>query len=143
MASNLERSKAFFTQFDHAHLDLLDQFYDKDVRFQDPVHQLQGRDALRGYYAGLYENVESIHFDYGDSFESHSTVTLTWKMRLKTPALEGGREITVDGVSLITFGGAEGKAIAHRDYFDMGEFIYEHVPLLRSLVRYIKGRLAG
>ena len=29
----------------------------------------------------------------------------------------------------------------HRDYFDMGEFIYERVPVLGSVIRAIKRRL--
>ena len=35
------------------------------------------------------------------------------------------------------------KAIAHRDYFDMGEFVYERVPVLRLIIRHIKNRMAG
>jgi hypothetical protein len=34
-------------------------------------------------------------------------------------------------------------AIKHRDYFDMGEFVYERIPVLRSIIDYIKSRLAG
>ncbi len=64
-------------------------------------------------------------------------------MYLKAPSLNSGREITVDGVSLITFRGAEGKVISHRDYFDMGEFIYERVPILSSVIGFIKNKMSG
>jgi hypothetical protein len=29
----------------------------------------------------------------------------------------------------------------HRDYFDMGEFIYDHVPVLNFVVKKVKERL--
>ena len=58
-------------------------------------------------------------------------VSLEWKMHLKTKALNGGKEMTVDGMSLVTFG-SQGKAISHRDYFDMGEFVYEKIPVLKA-----------
>lgn len=64
-------------------------------------------------------------------------------MRLKTPALNSGMTFSVDGSSLIEFSGPEGKAISHRDYFDMGEFVYERIPILKLIIQAIKKRLAG
>jgi ketosteroid isomerase-like protein len=143
MAGNLERSKEFFDKLSSSNMNLVEGFYDKDAVFQDPVHQLKGVPAIRAYYEGLYKNVEAIRFEYGKSIESGDMVSLTWRMYLKASGIEGGKEITVDGVSVITFGGKEGKAVMHRDYFDMGEFVYERVPVLKSVVAYIKKRLAG
>lgn len=141
LASNLERAKDLFNKLDSAHMDLIDGFYDKNAVFQDPIHQLKGSEAIKNYYAGLYKNVEKIHFEFGKSFESGDTVNLTWRMFLKAPALDRN-ELTVDGISVITFGGSEGKVVNHRDYFDMGEFVYERIPLLKSVIAYIKGRLS-
>jgi hypothetical protein len=143
MASNLSQSVEFFQKLDKNHMDLVDQFYDKNVVFQDPVHKLSGSLAMREYYEGLYKNVDKIRFEYSKQLEDKDTVVLAWRMYLKTPAIDSGKELTVDGTSVITFGGPEGKAIVHRDYFDMGEFVYERVPILKSLIRYIKNRMAG
>ena len=142
MAGNLENSKIFFDKLDVNHLNLVDQFYDKNVAFQDPVHKLNGAAEVKKYYEGLYKNVDSIHFDYGTGVESENKVSLPWTMHLKTPSINSGQEITVDGVSLITFN-SEGKAISHRDYFDMGEFVYERIPILKSVINFIKGKLSG
>jgi limonene-1,2-epoxide hydrolase len=143
MASNLSRAVEFFQKLDKDHMELVDQFYDRNVVFQDPVHKLNGSAAVRTYYEGLYRNAAAIRFEYSKQLEDRDTVVLAWRMFLRTPAIDDGREITVDGTSVITFGGPDGKAIAHRDYFDMGEFVYERVPVLRSIIRYIKGRMAG
>jgi hypothetical protein len=43
---------------------------------------------------------------------------------------------------VIPFAGKDGKVISDRDYFDMGEFIYERVPVLRSVIGYIKRKMA-
>ena len=58
---------------------------------------------------------------------------------LKTPNLNSGEEFTVSGVSEIHFDG--GLVRYHRDYFDMGEFIYERLPVFGRIVRLIKERL--
>lgn len=143
MAGNLERSKEFFDNLSSAQMSLVEGFYDKNAVFQDPIHKIKGVPAIRAYYEGLYKNVEAIRFEYGKSLESDDTVSLSWRMYLQAAGIEGGKEITVDGVSLITFGGDEGKAVLHRDYFDMGEFIYERVPVLKNILGFIKKRLAG
>ena len=144
-SSILARSVEFFHKLDKSHMDLVEQFYDKNVVFQDPVHQLKGSTEIRRYYEGLYKNVDEIRFEYSKQLEDKDkdTVVLVWRMYLKTQKINSGKELTVDGTSVITFGGLEGKAISHRDYFDMGEFVYEQVPILKSLIRYIKGRMAG
>jgi hypothetical protein len=143
MATHLEAAKNFFSHLDKDHLDLIPQFYDANAVFQDPVNKLTGAAAIQNYYAALYKNAESIRFEYKNAAESGNLVTLEWTMFLRSASIESGKEITVDGVSLITFGGAEGKAIAHRDYFDMGEFIYERIPVLRSIISFIKDRMKG
>jgi hypothetical protein len=143
MSSPLSRSLEFFERLSKDRLELVDQFYDQKIFFQDPIHQIQGVQALRDYYARLYQNVEEIRFEYKRKIETQATVILEWQMFLKTPALNSGKTFSVDGSSLIEFSGPEGKAIFHRDYFDMGEFIYERVPVLKFIIQAIKKRIAG
>ena len=143
MASNLQKAKDAFDHLDKEHMKVVEEFYDRDAVFQDPIHKIKGTKAIREYYEGLYKKVESIRFEYKNISEFESLVTLEWRMYLRAPSLNSGREITVDGVSLITFGGREGKVISHRDYFDMGEFIYERVPILSSVIRIIKNKMSG
>lgn len=143
MATHLEKAKEFFDTLSVNNLAAVDKFYDQDTFFQDPIHQLKGAKAVKDYYAGLYKNVDSIRFEFLQTSEVGNLVTLEWRMHLKTPYLNGGEPFSVDGVSLITFGGKEDKAITHRDYFDMGEFVYERVPVLSSVIKYAKKRMKG
>lgn len=143
MASNLQRAQDAFDHLDKNHLNVVEDFYDQDAVFQDPIHQIKGTKAIRSYYEGLYKNVDSIQFEYKHTSESGDLVTLEWKMHLKSPSLNSGQEVTLDGVSLITFGGKDGKVISHRDYFDMGEFIYERIPVMGSVIGFIKRKMAG
>lgn len=143
MASNLDQAKDMFNRVDKDHMFLIQEFYDTNASFQDPIHQIKGVKAIEDYYAGLYKNVESIRFEYKSTSEVNNFVTLEWKMHLRSSSLNSGKEITLDGVSLITFGGDQGKVIAHRDYFDMGEFIYERIPILSSAVGFIKNKMKG
>lgn len=52
----------------------------------------------------------------------------------------GKHEVTVSGISVIRF---DEKIFAHRNYYDMGELLYEHVPILGRAVRKLKAKLAA
>lgn len=142
MSSRLTETQSLFNNFNSDTLHLADDFYDPDVVFQDPIVELTGRDALKAYYADMYKNVTSIRFDFSDGIEKDEEVVVFWTMELRAKGLKGGEPVLLDGNSHIKFGGESGKAIYHRDYFDMGAFVYENVPVLGSLVRYTKKRLS-
>lgn len=141
--TNTEKAVQIFQKLDKDHMSLVKEFYDTDVVFTDPVHSLKGSQAVEDYYKKLYKEVKSIRFEFSQVLSQGDTTVLVWKMFLAAPNLNGGNEFSVDGTSLIRFGGREGKAIYHRDYFDMGEFVYERVPILKSLIKLIKEKLAG
>ncbi len=130
-----------FNEFNKNTMPLLDAFYDKDLVFEDPIMSIKGLDALKKYYLGMYENVNNIKFDIHEEVVQGDTHVIYWKMHLAAKRLNGGKPILVLGTSNIKFGGPEGKVVYHRDYFDMGEFIYEQVPVLKSVIGWIKSLL--
>ena len=122
-------------------LDVLDKFYDAHVTFEDPLGSIQGLEALRAYYANMYENVTSIRFEFTNEIAEGDTHVAVWTMRMSVKKLNKGREIVVPGNSVIRFNDAD-KVIYHRDYFDMGAMVYRRVPILRTLVKKVDKRLA-
>jgi len=48
--------------------------------------------------------------------------------------------VLLDGISVIRFD-EEDLVVYHRDYFDVGAMVYEHVPVVRFFVRQVKKRL--
>lgn len=133
----------FFNLFSKERMDLVDVFYDEDVHFIDPMVNFKNRGQLRSYYEKLYQNVESIRFDFLAHIKEGDTHMAAWRMTLVAQKFNGGRPVVVDGISHVRFGGKEGKAVYHRDYFDMGAFVYEHVPVVSSLVRLVKKVMSG
>lgn len=118
---------------------LVDEFYHPQVEFIDPVGSLKGSDKMKAYYEGLYKNVKEIRFEFTNFVESGDQVVAIWKMHLKTDKLNGGESYAVDGNSVVRFD-QSGKAIYHRDYFDMGDFVYERIPVVGFVIKKIKAR---
>lgn len=65
---------------------------------------------------------------------------LTWTMSYQHPKLNGGKTIAVKGASQLNFD--EKRIVRHRDYFDGGALLYEHIPLLKRVIFFLKNRLA-
>lgn len=127
---------AFFNAFNKDNIDLADQFYAEDIVFEDPIVQIKGLKDLKKYYAGMYKNVISIRFDFHDVITEGDRQVGVWTMHLRAKNLNGGEEVAVKGTSHVVY--KDGKAIYHRDYFDMGAFLYEHIPVLGTVIRKLK-----
>jgi hypothetical protein len=136
--SNKEKTQYIFEKLNKDTLHLIAEFYDTNVEFHDPVGMIKGSDKITAYYKNMYQNVKTIKFDFTQFIEQEDMVVGVWKMTLVTDKLNGGEPIVVDGNSVIKF--KNGKAIYHRDYFDMGAFAYENIPMLGFIVKKIKER---
>jgi hypothetical protein len=138
MNQKIERFIKDYNTLSKDTMHLLEQMYHDDVHFIDPLHEIHGLQALKAYFCNLYENVISIEFNIDDSYNSDEHCFLYWTMRYQHRALNSGQTITVHGHSFIQFTGD--KVSFHRDYVDIGEMLYEHVPLLGWAVKKIKHR---
>ena len=118
----------------------LHSVYANNIEFIDPVHRMQGLPALDRYFNDLMTNVLSLEFRITETHVSDGQAFLQWIMSYEHPKLAGGRRIEVAGISHIRF---EDKIFYHRDYYDLGQMVYEHVPLYGWITRWLKARLAG
>lgn len=135
-----------FTQFyaDLASVDIdeLDTVYHKDVTFKDPIASHSGIDSVKRYFSHLLDATKHCKFDIHNFTENQGDNTpydaiVEWTMHLTLN--NQSSSIAVDGVSLLKL--ENDLVIYHRDYYDMGEMVYEHIPVLKQAIRYIKKRL--
>jgi hypothetical protein len=119
---------------------LLAELYDNDIVLIDPLHRIEGLDHLQRYFEGMYSNVTEISFEYLTQWEQGNEAMLRWEMTFRHPKLKGGAAIVVPGVTYLTFNEKE-KITRHQDYFDSNRMIFDHVPVLGSLLGWLKSRL--
>ena len=139
MSAFLHDFAARFTALNKDNLDLLGELYSDDLLFRDPLHEVHGLTAVRRYFAELYANVEALHFEFhGFDQVAEGEGYLRWNMRFRHPRLAGGQVIEVPGCSHLMW---HDKVYRHRDYFDAGALLYEHVPLLGRVIHWLKRRM--
>jgi limonene-1,2-epoxide hydrolase len=132
--------RTFYESLDKDRLDRLGEVYDRDVVFCDPVHEIHGIDALRAYFAGMVGELTTCRFVIEDVLEGEGEACARWVMYFRHRRLRRGAEIAVPGVSYLRF---RERVHYHRDYFDLGALLYEHIPILGVAVRALKNRLAS
>ncbi len=137
-----ERIIKAFNELRADNLHILDDFYHSDVLFEDPLGKIESLAALKNYYQSMYQNVTDISFDFSLLIEEGDSIMGTWTMDLKAKGLNKGNSVLVKGVSHLRFEEDSNLVNYHRDYFDVGEMVYEHIPLLGTSLKLIKKKLS-
>jgi hypothetical protein len=139
MSDFLRRFAQHFVQLNKDNLQRLGELYTDDVRFTDPLHEVQGLGQLSRYFGELYANVSDLRFDFhGFDQVGDGEGYLRWIMSYRHPRLGGGRLIRVVGCSHLRW---RDKVYSQRDYFDAGALLYEHLPVLGRAIAWLKRRM--
>lgn len=121
----------------------LGQIYTTDVTFIDPIDKHEGLAEVKAYFDQLLSRAQSCQFEIFNvaACEPNAdevSYVLTWQMNLTLD--KPNKSIQLQGTTLLKEN--DSGFYYHRDYYDLGEMIYEHIPLLGTVVRAIKRRLA-
>lgn len=130
-----------YTSLNRDNLAQLENIYSKEIHFIDPVHQITGLENLRQYFSALFQNIHTCSFNITHALQSENEGNIQWDMSFSHPKIKHGKEITLSGMSHIKFD-EHGLVFYHRDYFDMGAMIYEHLPIFSVFIKMIKRRLS-
>ncbi|MBA7752981.1 nuclear transport factor 2 family protein [Enterobacter sp. RHBSTW-01064] len=115
------------------------ELYHPDATLVDPFGEHNGLFALQRYFTHLLANVENCRFTIDAPLLSERRFVVTWTMHWSHPRIAGGEPLGLPGCSVVE---TENDLITRqRDYYDAGEMIYEHLPLLGWAVRGVKRRV--
>ncbi|APS30144.1 nuclear transport factor 2 family protein [Pectobacterium brasiliense] len=137
--SILLKIKTFYRSLTREGLTDLGDIYHQDIHFIDPVSSHNGLNALHRYFSHALKHLSYCQLEITDIHTFRGGATMFWTMHYAHPSLKRNTPLTLAGCSHLLF--ADNKVIYHRDYYDMGEMLYQHVPLLGSLIRYLKSRI--
>jgi ketosteroid isomerase-like protein len=134
--ARLARLAAYFESLSPAALERLGEIYAPDARFKDPFNEVAGLPAIRAVFEGMYRQVDRPRFVVTRAFAQGDEAFLAWEFRFFFKG-DKTREQTIRGATHILFA-ADGRVALHRDYWDAAEELYEKLPVLGSLMRWLK-----
>jgi limonene-1,2-epoxide hydrolase len=133
------RVVAFFEQLSPADLPRLGEIYAADARFKDPFNEVQGLAAIEAVFAHMYRALEAPRFVIRDIAAEGERCFLTWEFLFRFKRFARGKEQVVRGASMLQFA-PDGRIALHRDYWDAAEELYEKLPAVGALMRWLKRR---
>lgn len=147
----IKKFESFYVDLESMKVEELADIYSNDVIFVDPIAAHSGITAVKTYFTKLLRNAKNCTFTIHSidktaplDSEVQSGITLlsylvTWKMTYTTPGINKGNPISVDGITQLRI--SDNKITFHRDYYDLGQMVYENIPLLGRIIKRIKRKL--
>ncbi len=129
----------FFETLSPQSVSRLSEIYDAQARFKDPFNEVQGLAAIEGIFRHMYVALDQPHFVVTSQVVDGSQAFLTWDFRFRFKRFDTTTLQTVRGASHVVFN-EEGRVTMHRDYWDAAEELYEKLPVVGALMRWLKKR---
>ena len=117
----------------------LHTIYDAQARFKDPFNEVQGLPEIEKIFRHMYVALEQPHFVVTGQLVEGTQAFLTWEFRFRFKRFDTTTLQAVRGASHVVFN-EQGLVTVHRDYWDAAEELYEKLPVLGGLMRWLKKR---
>lgn len=131
----IQRFKNTYHWLNSKNLSLLEELYEEKIHFQDPFLEIQGLQNFRAYLQNLYSELLECRFQFKEEILQEGEAVLFWSLCYRHRHLRSSKKIQLAGVSHIKFAK---KIYYHRDYFDGGALVYEHLPVVGAFIRFLK-----
>ena len=117
----------------------LGDFYAPDADFKDPFNEVRGVPAIQQVFAHMYVALDAPRFVIHDVLVQGDQCLLTWDFIFRFRRYSGESQ-TVRGASHLKLDPISGLITLHRDYWDAAEELYEKLPGVGALMRWLKRR---
>jgi ketosteroid isomerase-like protein len=131
---------AFFETLTPDTLQHLDRIYADTARFTDPFNDVSGIADIRRVFQHMFETLDSPQFHIVLAVTEGDHAFLLWNFRFRRQ----GRSTAalIHGSTHLRFA-ADGRIAWHRDYWDPAREVYESLPLLGAVMRWLRRRLSA
>jgi ketosteroid isomerase-like protein len=134
----VDRVVSFYETLQPGDLPRLAELYADDALFKDPFNEVRGVAAIRRVFEHMFATLDTPRFVVHERVVQGAQAFLTWDFTFGRRAADAGH-ITVRGATHLRLA-ADGRIAEHRDYWDAAEELYEKLPVLGALMRWLKKR---
>jgi ketosteroid isomerase-like protein len=117
----------------------LDRHYAADARFKDPFNDVQGHAAIHAVFEHMFASLHAPRFVVTGRVQQGQQAFLTWDFVFRFRRFDTTTEQTICGATQLVLDAA-GLVTLHRDHWDAAEELYEKLPVVGSLMRWLKRR---
>ena len=138
----MHRVVHFFEHLQPADVAHIAELYTTDAQFKDPFNEVQGLPAIEHIFAHMFEALDAPRFVITTQVLQGSQFFVTWDFLFAMPRMGGGKTQTIRGATHFVLHEEAGiwRVAVHRDYWDAAEELYEKLPVVGNLMRWLKKR---
>lgn len=140
--ARVARIVEMFERLGREDLPRLSEIYADEVRFKDPFNEVVGVEAVRRIFGHMFDTLDAPRFVVRDIALDGEQCFLTWDFLFGLQRFDRRSVQTIRGCSQLKLA-ADGRIAEHRDYWDAAEELYEKLPLLGTLMRWLRRRAAA
>lgn len=138
-SAQIARMVAFFEAVTPQNLERLSEFYAPQARFKDPFNEVKGIPAIQHIFAHMFVQLDQPRFVVTNQVLQGHQGFLTWEFKFGFKGFKTGQTQTILGATHLVLNDA-GLITLHRDYWDAAEELYEKLPVVGGLMRWLKRR---
>lgn len=127
-----------FEALQPADVETLGEIYTADARFKDPFNEVQGVAAIRQIFRHMFVSLDGPRFVIRDVVVDDDQCFLSWDFLFRMRRFRQDEQCIRGGTHLRL--AADGRIAEHRDYWDAAEELYEKLPAIGALMRWLKRR---
>jgi ketosteroid isomerase-like protein len=138
----LQRVVKFFEHLQPADVAQIADIYTADAQFKDPFNDVQGVPAVERIFAHMFDALDAPRFVITQQVQQGAQCFVTWDFLFAMRRFDAGQTQTIRGASHLVLREEAGvwRVAVHRDYWDAAEELYEKLPVVGSLMRWLKKR---
>ena len=129
----------FFEQLNPQSLAQLKNFYSPGAHFKDPFNQVEGIEAIEQIFLHMYASLENPRFVITAQVVDGHQAFMTWDFKFRFKRFDTTTEQVVKGTTHLVLDD-QSRISLHRDYWAAAEELYEKLPWVGSLMRWLKKR---
>ena len=135
----VDRLCELFEHLSRERLPELAPLYTEGARFKDPFNEVFGTAAITHIFEHMFESLHEPRFVVSQRIVDGAQVFLVWEMHFRFKRFDTVTPQVIRGGSHLTLA-ADGRVEDHRDYWDAAEELYEKLPMLGGLMKWLKRR---
>ncbi len=139
MKNTLDQTIAAFESLTPASVADLGRIYAPDARFIDPFNDVQGLAQVQAIFRHMFETLEQPRFTITGSVVEQEQCFLLWNFHFRFRSFRRDVAQTIAGTSHLHFD-AQGLIDLHHDYWDAAHGLYQQMPVIGALLRWLRRR---
>lgn len=122
----------------------LGKHYSENVYFKDPFQEVRGLAAVQTIYSHMFSALKQPRFVITSHVQQGPVCFVTWDFNFAVGSWQAGKTQCIRGATELRMHQTiDGWRIeSHRDYWDTAEELYEKLPILGALMRWLKRHFA-